>query len=119
MSFASPKRDAVRLAVNLDAQWLCYAQAESGGWGPKNLNRGQGETDFADTVWAIRALNAAAYSVGCVPDSMWQGALAALYKMQNKDGSWDDPGGKSIGSSLAATAAAVECLTILGSNLFL
>ena len=46
---------------------------------------------FSDTVWAIRALGAAAHVGIEIPDVVWQRAQAALYAMQAPEGLWRDP----------------------------
>jgi hypothetical protein len=104
-----PRRDAIRLALIADAQWLVNNQKPEGNWGYSVKNP---RPDFSNTQFAILALWEASKVGVEVPASVWQKALTLYLKEQQSDGSWNygpntEHTGAGYGSMTAAGLATI------------
>jgi len=87
---ASPRRDAIRMAMEVDAKWICVAQNTAGAWGYKQSGGPPTQTcDLSNTHMAIAALDEAAAAGLEIPAIVWQKALNLCMSEQHTDGSWN------------------------------
>jgi len=116
---AAENREAMRRAMNRDAQWLVRTQSPTGGWGYSGSggrNSSDVYQDNSNTQMAILALREAAQAGAEIPKETWQRAQDYYARAQKPDGSWnynrtDTPGGAAAlpgyGSMTAAGLASV------------
>ena len=123
---AGKKRDLVRKALQMDANWLVSAQGDHGGWNYLSLNGSHGRYDLSNTQMAILALREAALAGIEIPRVVWERNHALYLKEQKQDGAWnygspasetnDHLGGNTPGYG-TMTAAGLASLFITMDNL--
>ncbi|MBE3070176.1 MAG: DUF4159 domain-containing protein [Acidobacteria bacterium] len=123
---AGKKRDLVRKALLIDANWLVQAQGSHGGWDYTSLNGSQGRYDLSNTQMAILALREAALAGIEIPRVVWERNHALYLKEQKQDGAWnygspasgtnDHLGGNAAGYG-TMTAAGLASIFITMDNL--
>jgi hypothetical protein len=116
----TPRRNQLRALAIADVQWLVVAQDAGGGWQRGSPARPGAKSDLASTYVALLSLNAATQVGVQLPPAVFERARRYLYGLQQPDGSWpiaDTTWPDSPESFIAATAAAVDCLYIIGDQL--